>query len=161
MKKNSRFITKYTSLEDPTHLPPLDIKVERLAKNNEETHQIKVYWVSWQQITDWQLTFRLQFNPHSFTYFCQFLVPMHSVGFLSKIWPFLLCFSRQNWRVIFEVFQSNFGFAWLNSTVRSLGCENEWKNWEMFTSSLRSHKFKSGNISGKIWQCAATTVLLW
>ena len=43
MKKNSRFITKYTSLEDPTHLPPLDIKVERLAKNNEETDQIKVY----------------------------------------------------------------------------------------------------------------------
>ena len=32
----------------------------------------------------------------------------------------LLCFSRQNWRVIFQVFQPNFGFVWLNSTVWSL-----------------------------------------
>ena len=67
-----------------------------------------------------------------------------------KIWPFLPCFSRQNWQVIFEVFYSNFGFAWLawlNSSTRSLVWENERNCWEMFTSSLRSHKFKSGNIS--------------
>ena len=72
---------------------------------------------------------------------------------LTKIWPFLPCFSRQNWRVIFEVFQSNFGFAWLNSTVRSLVWENEWNNWKLFTCSLRSHNFKSVNIYGKIRQC--------
>ena len=38
---------------------------------------------------------------------------------LPKICPFLPCFSRRNWRVIFEVFHSN---------------------WEMFTSSLRWKK---------------------
>ena len=61
---------------------------------------------------------------------------------LLKIWPFLLRFSRRNWRVIFEVFQSNFGFGWLNTTVRCLVWENEQKNWEIFTSSLRSHIFQ-------------------
>ena len=66
---------------------------------------------------------------------------------LPKIWPFLPCFSRRNWRVIFEVFHSSFKVL-LNfySTVRCLVWENEWNNWEMFTSSLRSHNFKSGNI---------------
>ena len=44
---------------------------------------------------------------------------------LPKILSFLPNFSRQNWRVIFEVFQSNFDFAWLNSPVRSLVWENE------------------------------------
>ena len=44
---------------------------------------------------------------------------------LLEIWPFLPHFSPQNWRVIIEVFHSNFGFAWLNSTARSLVWENE------------------------------------
>ena len=78
---------------------------------------------------------------------------------LPRMWPFLSCFWRQNWRVIFEVFQSNFSFAWLNSTTGSLVWENEWINWEMFTSSLRSDNFKSVNISGKIRHCAY--VLCW
>ena len=73
---------------------------------------------------------------------------------LAKKWPFLPRFSRQNWRVIFEVFQSNCDFAWLNSPGRSLLWENEWNNWEMFTSSVRSHNFKSDNISGKTLHCA-------
>ena len=56
-------------------------------------------------------------------------------------------FSRQNWRVILEVLLN------LYFTARSLVWENEWNNWEMFTCSLRSHNFKSGNISGKIRHC--------
>ena len=86
----------------------------------------------------------------------KFLLSLHNAQcrILPKIWPILPCFSQQNWRVIFEVFQSNFGFAWLNSTVRSLVWENEWNNWETFTSSLRSHNFISDNISGKIRHCA-------
>ena len=36
--------------------------------------------------------------------------------------------------------------------------ENEWNNWEMFNSSLRSHNFKSGNISSKIRHCVHTTM---
>ena len=39
-------------------------------------------------------------------------------------------------------------------TARSLVWENGWNSWEMFTSLLRSHNFKSGNISGKIRHCA-------
>ena len=75
---------------------------------------------------------------------------VHFVGFYLK---FLPNFSQQNWRVIFEGFQSNFNFAWLNSTSRSLGWENAWNIREMFTSSLRSHNFKSGNSYGKIGYC--------
>ena len=71
---------------------------------------------------------------------------------------FLLHFSWRNWRVIFEVFQSNFDFAWLNHTARSLVWEIEWNNWEMFTSSLRSHNLKSGNISGKIRHCVTLCI---
>ena len=63
-----------------------------------------------------------------------------------ELWPFLLCFSRQNWRVIFEVFQSNLGFDWLNSTIRCLVYKNEQKRWEMSTSSLRSHITKKKGI---------------
>ena len=80
---------------------------------------------------------------------------------LPKLWPFLPHFSRPNWRVIFKVFQSNFDFAWLNSPVRSLVWENEWKNWEMLTSSLRSHNLKSDNISGKIRHCDNLPSLTW
>ena len=75
------------------------------------------------------------------------------LDFTQNIWLFLPCFSLQNWRVIFEIFRSNFGFAWLNSTIGSLVWDYEWKNWDMFTCSLRSHNFKSVNISGKIRQC--------
>ena len=42
---------------------------------------------------------------------------VHFVGFYLK---FLPNFSQQNWRVIFEGFQSNFNFAWLNSTSHCL-----------------------------------------
>ena len=72
-----------------------------------------------------------------------------------KILPILLCFSLQNWRVIFEVFQSNFGFAWLNSTVRCLVWKNEQKSWEIFTSSLRSHILKSRQFCGISKHCAS------
>ena len=75
---------------------------------------------------------------------------VHFVGFYLK---FLPNFSQQNWRVIFEGFQSNFNFAWLNSTSRSLGWENASNKWKMFTNSLRSYNFKSGSISGKIRHC--------
>ena len=56
-------------------------------------------------------------------------------------------FSRQNGRVILEVLLN------LYFTARSLVWENEWNNWEMFTSSLRSYNLKSVNIFGKIGQC--------
>ena len=53
-------------------------------------------------------------------------VPSTHCRILPKIWPFLPCFSRRrNWRVIFKVFQSNFDFAWFNSSSRSLVWENE------------------------------------
>ena len=58
---------------------------------------------------------------------------------IPEILPFLLWFSRRNWRVIFEVFHSNFGLASLNWTVTCIVCRNEQKIWELFTSSLRSH----------------------
>ena len=48
-----------------------------------------------------------------------------------------------------------------NSSTRSLVWENERNCWEMFTSSLRSHKFKSGNISGKIRQCVSKLNLIF
>ena len=81
--------------------------------------------------------------------------PITPCQILTWILSFLPNFSRKNWRVIFQVFQSNFNFAWLNSTGRILVWENEWNNWEMFTCSLCSHNFKSGNIYVKIWQCAS------
>ena len=47
---------------------------------------------------------------------------------LPKILHILPCFYRRNLRVIFEVFQSNFGFGGLNSTVRCLVWLYEQKN---------------------------------
>ena len=68
-------------------------------------------------------------------------------------------FLRPNWRVIFEVFQSNFDFRWLNSTVRCLVWENEQKNWEIFTSSLCSYISKSGNFSRIFSYCAMLLIV--
>ena len=61
--------------------------------------------------------------------------------------PFRFRFLRRNWRVIFLVFQSNFGFGELNSSVRCLVWENERKNWEIFLSSLRSPISKNEQFS--------------
>ena len=81
--------------------------------------------------------------------------------FLPKILSFLAKFSQQNWRVIFEVFQSNFIFAELNSTVRCLLWENEQNTWEISTSSLRSHNSKSGHFGGNfLTLCDATAILI-
>ena len=86
---------------------------------------------------------------HSITLMSVCMCHMHGLTphctILPKISTFWPRFSNRNWRVIFQVFQSNFGFGRLNSTVRCLVWENEQKSWEMLTSSLRLHILKSGN----------------
>ena len=73
---------------------------------------------------------------------------------LPKILHILPCFYRRNLRVIFEVFQSNFGFGGLNSTVRCLVWLYEQKNWEIFTSSVQLHILKSGHFYRIFSHCA-------
>ena len=68
--------------------------------------------------------------------------------------PFRFRFSRRNWQVIFKVFQSNFGFGGLNSTVGCLVWLYEQKNWEIFTSSVQLHILKSGHFYRIFSHCA-------
>ena len=53
---------------------------------------------------------------------------VHTVGFYSKYGHFCPAFRDMIDDFIFEVFQSNFGFAGLNSSDSSLVWENERKN---------------------------------
>ena len=103
---------------------------------------------------------------HSFHFFFQGF-RFSSVGIaqcsevLLKIWLFLPWFSRGNWQVIFEVFQSNFGFGRLNSTVRCLVWIYEQYKWKIFAGSLRSHISKSGQFTLKISHCELSNSKIW
>ena len=84
----------------------------------------------------------------------QLFTSLHTVRFNSKYDHFCPAFRDKIDESFLKFFNQTLVLLNLNSTVRSLVWENEWNNWEMFTSSLRSHNFKSGNITDKIRHCS-------
>ena len=69
----------------------------------------------------------------------------HSVGVYRKHGHFCPTFRDKIDKSFLRFFILTLVLHNLYTPTRNLVWENERNNWEMFTSSLRSHKFKSGN----------------